>query len=157
MKRLRGRIEFRDVHFSYPTRPEQPVLQGLSLMVELGQFIALVGASGCGKSTAIGLIERFYDPTSGGIFIDGKNISSLNANEYRSHLTVVTQEPVLYSGTIREIILLGIEDENFEEEVIAEACKRAIIHDFVVSGLILSFLVLRLSLLMALRYLCPMA
>jgi ATP-binding cassette, subfamily B (MDR/TAP), member 1 len=135
VERLRGQVEFRDVHFSYPTRAEQSVLQGLSLKVEPGQFVALVGASGCGKSTVIGLIERFYDPTSGGIFVDGKNISSLNVSEYRSCLAIVMQEPVLYSGTIRENILLGIKDEDAEEEAVVEACKKANIHDFVVSGL----------------------
>lgn len=84
-------------------------MQGLNIRVEPGQFIALVGASGCGKSTAIGLIERFYNPTSGGILVDGKDISKLNIKEYRSHLALVSQDPVLYSGTVKENILLGIE------------------------------------------------
>lgn len=143
VEHLRGQVEFRNVHFHYPTRPEQSVLQGLSLKVEPGQFIALVGASGCGKSTVIGLIERFYDPTSGGIFLDGKNISSLNVNNYRSHLAIVMQQPELYSGTIRENILLGIKDENIQEEAVVEACKKANIHDFIVSRLTNPCLILR--------------
>ena len=79
-----GTIEFRDVHFRYPTRPEQPVLRGLNLTVKPGQYVALVGASGCGKSTAIALLGRFYDPLIGGIYVDGKEISSLKINDYRS-------------------------------------------------------------------------
>ena len=140
VEHLKGTIEFRDVHFSYPTRTEWPVLQGLSMEVEPGQFIALVGPSGCGKSTILGLIERFYDPNSGGIFVDGKNISSLNIREYRSHLAIVTQDPVLYSGTIKENILLGISDEYIEEESVMEACKKANIYNFIVSSFATAFL-----------------
>src|ERR1700709_135412 len=81
-----GTVEFRDVHFRYPTRPEQPVLRGLNLSVKPGQYIALVGASGCGKSTTIALLERFYDPLVGGIYVDGKEISSLALNDYRSFI-----------------------------------------------------------------------
>lgn len=95
---VEGTIEFRDVHFRYPTRPEQPVLRGLNLSVTPGQYVALVGASGCGKSTTIALLERFYDPLVGGIFVDGKEISSLNLNDYRSYIALVSQEPTLYQG-----------------------------------------------------------
>jgi len=140
VEHLRGSVEFRDVYFSYPTRTEQLVLQGLSLKVEPGQFIALVGPSGCGKSTALGLIERFYSPTSGDIFVDGKSISSLNIREYRNHLAIVMQEPALFSGTIRENILLGISDEHIEENAVIEACKKANIHDFIVSSVTIAFL-----------------
>ncbi len=86
-----GHIEFRDVHFRYPTRPEQPVLRGLSCSISPGQYVALVGASGCGKSTTIALLERFYDPLAGGVYIDGKEISSLNVNNYRSYIALVSQ------------------------------------------------------------------
>jgi ATP-binding cassette subfamily B (MDR/TAP) protein 1 len=130
---LQGSVEFRDVHFSYPTRTEQPVLRGLNLKAESGQFSALVGESGCGKSTVVSLLERFYNPTSGGIFVDGRDISTLNVKEYRSRLALVSQEPVLYRGTIRENILLGIEDQSDTEEAIVEACKKANIYDFIVS------------------------
>jgi ATP-binding cassette, subfamily B (MDR/TAP), member 1 len=127
-----GTIEFRDVHFRYPTRPEQPVLRGLNLTVRPGQYIALVGASGCGKSTTIALLERFYDPLVGGIYVDGKEISSLNVNQYRSFIALVSQEPTLYQGTIRENILLGAAHE-VTDEAIEFACKEANIYDFILS------------------------
>jgi ATP-binding cassette subfamily B (MDR/TAP) protein 1 len=108
---VEGHVEFRDVHFRYPTRPEQPVLRGLNLSIKPGQYVALVGASGCGKSTTIALLERFYDPLSGGVYVDGKEISKLNVNDYRSYIALVSQEPTLYQGTIRENVLLGADRE----------------------------------------------
>jgi ATP-binding cassette subfamily B (MDR/TAP) protein 1 len=129
---VEGSIEFRDVKFQYPTRATQKVLKGVNLTFKPGQYVALVGPSGCGKSTVISLIERFYDPTRGSIFLDGQDISTLNIRDYRSHIALVSQEPVLYSGTIRENILLGTEAEVGEEEVI-RACKDANIYDFIVS------------------------
>lgn len=130
---VEGTIEFRDVHFRYPTRPEQPVLRGLNLTVRPGQYVALVGASGCGKSTTIALLERFYDPLVGGVYIDGKEISSLNVNEYRSYLALVSQEPTLYQGTIKENILLGSSSETVTDEAIDFACKESNIYDFIMS------------------------
>ncbi|ORY70091.1 P-loop containing nucleoside triphosphate hydrolase protein [Pseudomassariella vexata] len=129
---IEGTIEFRDVHFRYPTRTEQPVLRGLNLTVRPGQYVALVGASGCGKSTTIALLERFYDPLVGGIYVDGKEISSLNVNQYRSFIALVSQEPTLYQGTIRQNILLGVSHE-VTDEAIEFACKEANIHDFILS------------------------
>ncbi|KAG5760727.1 hypothetical protein H9Q69_013400 [Fusarium xylarioides] len=128
-----GTLEFRDVHFHYPTRPEQPVLRGLNLTVRPGQYIALVGASGCGKSTTIALLERFYDPISGGVFIDNHKISKLNINDYRSHIALVSQEPMLYQGTIKENILLGTAREDVPDDDIEHACREANIYDFIVS------------------------
>lgn len=130
---VEGTIEFRDVHFRYPTRPEQPVLRGLNLSVKPGQYIALVGPSGCGKSTTIALLERFYDALAGGVYIDGKDISKLNINSYRSFLALVSQEPTLYQGTIRDNILLGISDDDAPEDAIVAACKSANIYDFIMS------------------------
>ena len=130
---VEGTIEFRDVHFRYPTRPEQPVLRGLNLIVKPGQYVALVGASGCGKSTTIALLERFYDPLAGGVFVDGKEISSLNINDYRSFLALVSQEPTLYQGDVKENILLGADRGDVPDEAIIQACKDANIYDFIMS------------------------
>ena len=132
---MEGAIEFRDVHFRYPTRPEQPVLRGLELSVKPGEYVALVGPSGCGKSTTIAMLERFYDPLVGGVYVDGKEISSLNLNQYRNYLALVSQEPTLYQGTIRENILLGAdkEPEDVPEKAIMQACKDANIYDFILS------------------------
>ncbi len=133
LESVEGHIEFRDVHFRYPTRPEQPVLRGLNLTVSPGQYIALVGASGCGKSTTIALLERFYDPLAGGIFVDGKEISSLNISDYRSFIALVSQEPTLYQGTIRENVLLGADREDVPDSEIEFACREANIYDFIMS------------------------
>ncbi|CAG1993426.1 unnamed protein product [Fusarium graminearum] len=130
---VEGTLEFRDVHFRYPTRPEQPVLRGLNLTVRPGQYIALVGASGCGKSTTIALLERFYDPLSGGVYIDNHEISTLNINDYRSHIALVSQEPTLYQGTIKENILLGTPREDVTDANLEFACREANIFDFIVS------------------------
>jgi ATP-binding cassette subfamily B (MDR/TAP) protein 1 len=128
-----GTIEFRDVHFRYPTRPDVPVLRGLNLTVKPGQYVALVGASGCGKSTTIALMERFYDPLAGSVYVDGREISSLNVTEYRKHLALVSQEPTLYQGTIKENVLLGADEEDVSDERIIKACKDANIYDFIMS------------------------
>jgi len=131
---IEGHIEFRDCHFRYPTRPQQPVLRGLDLTIKPGQYIALVGPSGCGKSTTIALLERFYDVLSGSILIDGQELSSLNINTYRNRIALVSQEPTLYKGTIRENILLGAPDESaISEAQLIQACQRANIYDFIVS------------------------
>ncbi|DAA77304.1 TPA_exp: putative ABC multidrug transporter [Trichophyton benhamiae CBS 112371] len=133
LETVEGTIEFRDVHFRYPTRPEQPVLRGLNLTVKPGQYVALVGPSGCGKSTTIALVERFYDTLSGGVYIDGKDISRLNVNSYRSHLALVSQEPTLYQGTIRDNVLLGVDRDDVPDEQVFAACKAANIYDFIMS------------------------
>lgn len=130
---VEGTLEFRDVHFRYPTRPEQPVLRGLNLVIRPGQYVALVGASGCGKSTTIALLERFYDPLSGGVYVDGKEISTLRINDYRSHIALVSQEPTLYQGTIKDNILLGTPNDDVSDEAIEFACREANIYDFIVS------------------------
>ncbi|RFU81921.1 abc multidrug transporter mdr1 [Trichoderma arundinaceum] len=133
IQNVAGLIEFRNVHFRYPTRPAQPVLSGLSLTVSPGQYVALVGASGCGKSTTIALLERFYDILSGCIYVDGKDISQLNVNSYRSQLALVSQEPTLYQGTIRSNILMGSNDPNVTEDEVIKVCKEANIYDFIQS------------------------
>ena len=133
VEHIDGTIEFRDVHFRYPTRPEQPVLRGLNLTVKPGQYVALVGASGCGKSTTIQLLERFYDPLAGGVFVDNKDISSYNVNNYRSFLSLVSQEPTLYQGTVKENVLLGVTEDVVSDDRIIQACQDANIYDFIMS------------------------
>ena len=130
-----GQIEMQDVNFRYPSRPDRLVLQDFNLTVQPGQFIALVGPSGCGKSTIISLIERFYDPSSGTIRIDGQEISSLDVTQYRQSISLVSQEATLYSGTIGENIAMGLAESDVEVslDAIVAVCKQANIHDFIAS------------------------
>jgi len=130
---LIGHVEFHNVHFSYPTRPGRPVLDGLDLDVHPGQFIALVGASGSGKSTIISLLERFYDADKhhGSVCIDGHDITDYKVQDYRCQLAFVGQDTSLYMGTIRENIMADQEDVS--EQAIEQACKGANIYDFIVS------------------------
>lgn len=130
-KGLRGRIDFRKVSFSYPTRPGRLVLRDLNITAEPGQFIALVGASGCGKSTVIALLERFYSPGSGSVNIDDHDVSTYRIQDYRSQLALVHQETTLHMGTIKENILADKEDAC--DEAIVQACKDANIYDFILS------------------------
>ncbi|KAK7469298.1 hypothetical protein VKT23_003782 [Stygiomarasmius scandens] len=133
--KVRGQLKFDNVHFRYPTRPGVRVLRGLDLTIEPGTFVALVGQSGCGKSTVIQMIERFYDPLAGGIYLDGENISELNVSEYRKAVALVSQEPTLYAGTVRFNILLGAikPKEEVTQEEIEDACRKANILDFIQS------------------------
>ncbi|CAI7662711.1 unnamed protein product [Penicillium crustosum] len=133
LTKVDGSLEMRNIYFRYPNRLERVVVNGLSLSIQPGQYIGLVGASGCGKSTLIALLERFFDPEKGQILVDGKDISKLNVKSYRSHLALVSQEPTLYQGTIRENITLGTDDEDVSEERITKACKDANIYDFIQS------------------------
>ncbi|KAG5998699.1 hypothetical protein E4U43_002373 [Claviceps pusilla] len=105
-----GPIVLDHVRFSYPLRPDTQVLRGIDLEIKKGQFAAFVGASGCGKSTMIAMLERFYDPSSGSIRIDGDDLTELNPRLYRRIVSLVQQEPTLFHGTIRENIALGIDD-----------------------------------------------
>ncbi|KAF2279224.1 P-loop containing nucleoside triphosphate hydrolase protein [Westerdykella ornata] len=127
---LGGGVEFRNVFFKYPTR-EAPVLSNLNLKILPGQFVGLVGASGSGKSTTISLLERFYDATSGQVLYNGEDITTLDPEEYRKRLSLVSQEPTLYEGTIRDNVALSKDGATDEE--IELACKDAQIHEFIVS------------------------
>lgn len=131
--KLTGHIEVRDVDFAYPARPNVVIFQGFSINIEAGKSTALVGHSGSGKSTIIGLIERFYDPIRGIVEIDGRDVRSYHLRSLRKHIALVSQEPALFSGTIRDNIAYGASDETNEVEII-EAAKAANAHGFI-SGL----------------------
>ncbi|XP_014458531.1 ATP-dependent translocase ABCB1 isoform X1 [Alligator mississippiensis] len=128
-ERLIGEIEFKNIHFSYPSRPDIRILSGLSLKVQTGKTIALVGSSGCGKSTTIQLLQRFYDPVQGEITLDGRDIRTLNVKWLRENIGIVSQEPVLFATTIAENIRYGREDISDVE--IEQAAKEANAFDFI--------------------------
>ncbi|KAK2413970.1 ABC transporter B family member [Trifolium repens] len=130
---LMGQIEFCDVHFSYPARPNVVIFKDFSIKIEAGKSTALVGQSGSGKSTIIALIERFYDPFKGSVTIDGMNIKSYNLKSLRKHIALVSQEPILFNGTIRDNIAYGTTCDNIDEIEIIEAARVANAHDFISS------------------------
>ena len=125
---VRGELEFEKISFFYPSRPNIAALDTLSLKVKSGETIALVGPSGAGKSTIFQLLMRFFDPTSGRIMLDGKPISSLKREDFRKHLSIVTQDPVIFGTSAMENIRFGRPDAS-DKEVI-EAAKAAAAHNF---------------------------
>ncbi|RZS02258.1 hypothetical protein BHM03_00032267 [Ensete ventricosum] len=112
---IRGEIEFNDVYFSYPARPDEQIFSGFSLFIQQGTTLALVGESGSGKSTVISLIERFYDPQAGEVLIDGINIKEFQLRWIRGKIGLVTQEPVLFATSIRDNIAYGKDSASVEE------------------------------------------
>ena len=123
-----GEITFDDVHFSYPARPGVQALAGVSLTIEPGETVALVGPSGAGKTTIIQLLLRFYDPQSGVIRVDGTNLREMEREAYRRHLALVPQDPVIFADTARENIRFGRPDATDAE--VEEAARAAAAHDF---------------------------
>jgi len=119
----------RGVSFSYPNRPDTVVLRDFNLTARAGQRIALVGPSGSGKTTSISLLFRFYEPDSGEILVDGKNVRDLSLTTLRSNLALVPQEVLLFGGSIRENIAYG--KPGASEEEIVTAAKQANAHDFI--------------------------
>lgn len=124
-----GEVEFEDVKFVYPSRPDSVILKEFSLRVPAGKTVALVGGSGSGKSTVISLLQRFYDPVEGEIRVDGVAIHRLQLKWLRSQMGLVSQEPALFATTIKENILFGREDAT-EEEVL-QAAKASNAHNFI--------------------------
>ncbi|KAJ8553070.1 hypothetical protein K7X08_020463 [Anisodus acutangulus] len=112
---IRGDIELNDVYFSYPARPDEQIFGGFLLFVQSGTTAALVGQSGSGKSTVISLIERFYDPQSGQVLIDGINLKDFQLKWIRGKIGLVSQEPVLFTASIKENIVYGKHDATAEE------------------------------------------
>lgn len=112
---IKGDVELRNVHFSYPSRPNERVLMGLSLTVPSGTTLALVGESGSGRSSVINLVERFYDPQSGEVMIDRINIKQFQLKWIRGNIGLVSQEPVLFALSIRENIAYGKSGATLEE------------------------------------------
>lgn len=132
---IAGKIEFRNVSFRYPSRPEMKVLDDFNLEIKANESIALVGTSGCGKSTVAALLARFYelqtDHCKGAIFIDGIDISTVNPIDLRSHISAVPQEPALFATSISENIAYGSSEASMED--IITAAKEANAHEFIMS------------------------
>ncbi|KAL4712175.1 hypothetical protein ACJJTC_011036 [Scirpophaga incertulas] len=127
-KKFKGDITFENIYFNYPARPDVKVLRGLTLKVNAGETVALVGGSGCGKSTLLQLLQRLYEPLSGRVAVDGITVSDLDLHHFRTSIGVVGQEPVLFTGTVRENIAIGL--DVTEEQIIA-AAKTAYAHHFI--------------------------
>jgi len=124
-----GQIAIKDICFTYPTRPDAQVLKKFSLKVEPGTVVALVGHSGCGKSSVVCLLERFYDIQDGELLLDGVSIKELNVRWLRQHIGLVGQEPVLFSGSIADNIRMGKPDATDEE--VENAAKASNAHNYI--------------------------
>jgi ATP-binding cassette subfamily B (MDR/TAP) protein 1 len=128
---MKGAISFKHVHFSYPTRPNDPVLNDMSFEIKAGETVAFVGPSGGGKSTVVSMFERFYDPLEGSIEFDGTNAKDINVAHLRGSIGYIGQEPTLFATTIRGNIKYGNPDAT--QEQIEEAARLANAHDFITS------------------------
>ncbi|KAF3429366.1 hypothetical protein E2986_09593 [Frieseomelitta varia] len=129
---LAGNITFKNVKFSYPTRPDHVILKNFNLHIPAGKTVAIVGSSGNGKSTIAALLERFYDVNDGSITIDGKDLKSLNAGYLRGNvLGYINQEPILFATSIMENIRYGKPDAMNEDVI--EAAKEANAHEFIMN------------------------
>jgi ATP-binding cassette subfamily B (MDR/TAP) protein 1 len=129
---VQGKIEFKDVWFRYPSRKDDFVLKGLSLTINPNESVALVGESGCGKSTFVNLMMRFYDPNFGEILLDGVNIQEYNLHDLRKALSLVMQEPSIFNYSIKDNLLYGnLEAKNSE---IMEVAKVSNCSEFIDQG-----------------------
>ncbi|KAJ3348517.1 Multidrug resistance protein 1 [Entophlyctis luteolus] len=128
---LKGQIEFKGVAFAYPTRPDTQIFENFSFIVEPGQTVAFVGPSGSGKSSTVQLVQRFYDPLSGSVHLDGRDITTLNVAWLRQQIGVVSQEPCLFNTTIKQNILMGAIRDDVTEAELVEVCKMANCHAFI--------------------------
>lgn len=128
-----GDICLEDVYFSYPLRPDVEILRGLNLRLKFGTVTALVGPSGAGKSTVVQLLSRFYEPTSGCITVAGEDVRTFDKSEWARVVSIVNQEPVLFSVSVGENIAYGLPDEDVSKEDVIKAAKAANAHDFIIS------------------------
>lgn len=138
LEKVEGHIRLEHIKHIYPSRPEVVIMDDVSLDIPAGKTTALVGASGSGKSTIVGLVERFYDPVAGKVYLDDHDISSLNLRWLRQQVALVSQEPTLFGTTIFNNIrhgLIGTQFENASEEkqkeLVTEAATKANAHDFI--------------------------
>jgi ABC-type multidrug transport system fused ATPase/permease subunit len=129
LSHLDGRIEFRDVTFSYPTRPDAAIFKGLNLVVPAGKVVAILGGSGSGKSTLIALLTRLYEPQRGEVTLDGVGLAELDLTWLREHIGSVTQDATIFQGSIRDNIRFG--DLDASEAAVEEAARQANAYDFV--------------------------
>ncbi|XP_053546038.1 bile salt export pump-like [Bombina bombina] len=130
---FKGDVEFVNCKFTYPSRPVTMVLRGLSISVKSGQTLAFVGSSGCGKSTSVQLLERFYDPDEGKVLVDGRVTTKVNMSFLRSKIGIVSQEPVLFEGSIADNIKYGDNSRDITMDEVIQASKKAHLHEFVMS------------------------
>jgi ATP-binding cassette subfamily B (MDR/TAP) protein 1 len=138
LDRIEGSLELGHIRHIYPSRPEVVVMKDVNLTIPAGKTTALVGASGSGKSTIVGLVERFYDPVGGDVFLDGHNVRDLNLRWLLQQISLVSQEPTLFATTIANNIrhgLIGTKHENLSDEqtwgLVENAAKMANAHDFI--------------------------
>lgn len=128
-----GDVCLEDVHFSYPLRPDVEILNGLNLTLKCGTVTALVGSSGSGKSTIVQLLARFYEPTRGRITVSGEDVRTFEKTEWVEVVSIVNQEPVLFSVSVGENIAYGLPDDNVSKDDIIKAAKAANAHEFIIS------------------------
>jgi ATP-binding cassette subfamily B protein len=131
LQEVKGHIEFQEVYFSYNKDGGDPVLSDICFSAEPGETVAVIGATGSGKSSLIYLIPRFYDATSGKITIDGIDVRHIDVNSLRKHIGISLQETILFSGNISENIRYGRPEATIEEVI--QAAKAAQAHDFITS------------------------
>ncbi|KAK9147703.1 hypothetical protein Scep_006460 [Stephania cephalantha] len=128
-----GDIVLEDVHFSYPLRPDVEILSGLNLTIKCGTVTALVGPSGAGKSTIVQLLARFYEPTRGRITVAGEDVRTFDKSDWARVISIVNQEPILFSVSVGENIAYGLPDDNVSKEDVIKAAKAANAHEFIIS------------------------
>jgi ATP-binding cassette subfamily B (MDR/TAP) protein 1 len=131
LNNVKGLIEFKDVWFRYPSRKEEFVLRGMNITINPGDSVALVGESGCGKSTFVNLMMRFYDPDHGQILFDGVDIKEINLHDLRTAISLVMQEPIIFNYTILENILYGKLDATNSE--VLDAAEQSNCNEFIVN------------------------